>query len=163
ILPSVGSLAALRRHAKNSSASATEPYLGFGNPLLTGASGNDRRAWSVQVCAKEARPIEIAALPSVVEGAGGLSDFFPGGAANIAAGRALAPLPETTQELCAVGRSLGGGPDAIVLGQAATETTIKRLNSNGRLARARVLQFATHGLVAGEVKGLAEPALVLTP
>jgi hypothetical protein len=27
----------------------------------------------------------------------------------------------------------------------------------------RIVHFATHGLVAGEVKGLAEPALVLTP
>jgi hypothetical protein len=31
------------------------------------------------------------------------------------------------------------------------------------LAEARVLHFATHGLVAGEIRGLAEPALVLTP
>src|SRR6202030_4187530 len=30
-------------------------------------------------------------------------------------------------------------------------------------ARARVVHFATHGLIAGELKGLAEPALVLTP
>jgi CHAT domain-containing protein len=27
----------------------------------------------------------------------------------------------------------------------------------------RILQFATHGLVAGDLNGLAEPALVLTP
>ena len=27
----------------------------------------------------------------------------------------------------------------------------------------RVIQFATHGLVAGDLSGLAEPALVLTP
>ena len=31
-----------------------------------------------------------------------------------------------------------------------------------RLADYRIVYFATHGLVAGEVKGLAEPALVLT-
>src|SRR5580692_7939131 len=30
-------------------------------------------------------------------------------------------------------------------------------------SRARVVHFATHGLIAGELKGLAEPALVLTP
>jgi CHAT domain-containing protein len=50
-----------------------------------------------------------------------------------------------------------------VLGEAATETAIKAMSADDRLARARVVHFATHGLIAGEVKGLAEPALVLTP
>jgi CHAT domain-containing protein len=40
---------------------------------------------------------------------------------------------------------------------------IKAMSADDRLARARVVHFATHGLVAGEVKRLAEPALVLTP
>ena len=31
------------------------------------------------------------------------------------------------------------------------------------LDRSRVVAFSTHGLVSGEVKGLSEPALVLTP
>jgi hypothetical protein len=31
------------------------------------------------------------------------------------------------------------------------------------LFQSRILAFATHGLVSGEMKGLAEPALVLTP
>lgn len=31
------------------------------------------------------------------------------------------------------------------------------------LADYRVISFATHGLVTGELKGLPEPALVLTP
>ena len=35
-------------------------------------------------------------------------------------------------------------------------------NADGRLARARVVEFATHGLVAGNGDGLAEPALVLS-
>jgi CHAT domain-containing protein len=50
-----------------------------------------------------------------------------------------------------------------MLGEKATETVIKAMSAEGRLANARVVHFATHGLVAGELKGLAEPALVLTP
>src|SRR5262249_6982619 len=42
ILPSSVSLKALRQFAKSSSAS--KPYLGFGNPLLLGRSGEDRSA-----------------------------------------------------------------------------------------------------------------------
>ena len=51
------------------------------------------------------------------------------------------------------------GDDALILGSEATETRIKRMPLNDY----KVLAFATHGLVAGDFKGLAEPALVLTP
>jgi hypothetical protein len=47
VLPSVGSLQALRRLAPSQ---AKEPYIAFGNPLLLGPSGNDRRAWDKQRC-----------------------------------------------------------------------------------------------------------------
>src|SRR5208337_5398891 len=43
-------------------------------------------------------------------------------------------------------------------GRDASETTVKRL----RLADYRVVYFATHGLVAGDIKGLAEPSLALS-
>jgi CHAT domain-containing protein len=55
----------------------------------------------------------------------------------------------------------------VYLGERATETTIKALSANGSLATARVVHFATHGLLAGETEMLAatksEPALILTP
>src|SRR6202030_3841030 len=62
-----------------------------------------------------------------------------------------------------VGHQLGADDKAIVLGQAATQTAVKAMSADGRLARARVVHFATHRLIAGEQRGLAEPALVLTP
>ena len=34
-------------------------------------------------------------------------------------------------------------------------------NADGRLAHTRIIEFATHGLVAGDGDGIAEPALVL--
>jgi CHAT domain-containing protein len=34
-------------------------------------------------------------------------------------------------------------------------------NTDGRLARVKVLEFATHGLVAGDISDMAEPALAL--
>ena len=52
ILPSVGSLRALRA-AKAST--ALEPFIGVGNPLLTGRDGTDKRAEAVQV-ARAAAP-----------------------------------------------------------------------------------------------------------
>ena len=49
VLPSVGSLKALRQDAKASQ--ATIPFIGFGNPLL-GAQENDKRAFAKQSCPK---------------------------------------------------------------------------------------------------------------
>ena len=49
-------------------------------------------------------------------------------------------------------------PDDVLLGSNATETNIKRLSAMGRLAEYRVLQFATHGTLAGEIEKTSEPA-----
>ena len=50
-----------------------------------------------------------------------------------------------------------------MLGADANETRLRDLDQSGVLAQARIMHFATHGLVTGEIGGLAEPALVLTP
>ncbi|MCB1376764.1 MAG: CHAT domain-containing protein [Alphaproteobacteria bacterium] len=79
----------------------------------------------------------------------------------IFAGRtaALAPLPDTADELQRMTAELPGRGNALFLGSAATETAVE----TGALDRFGVLAFATHGLKAGELTGLDEPALALTP
>jgi CHAT domain-containing protein len=81
--------------------------------------------------------------------------------------RAQSPLPETTDELCAVAESLRAGEGTLYLGERASEKMVKALSADGTLARASVVHFATHGLLAGETEWLsaskAEPALILTP
>ena len=73
--------------------------------------------------------------------------------------RELRSLPESAGELRSLARTLGAGEAALILGTEATETRIK----SAALDDYKVLAFATHGLVAGDLEGLAEPALVLTP
>ena len=85
--------------------------------------------------------------------------FYRNGLADMRAVRELAPLPDTADELRAIGKVLGATPDAINLREAASEPRVKA----APLKDYRVIQFATHGLVAGDLSGLAEPALVLTP
>jgi CHAT domain-containing protein len=46
--------------------------------------------------------------------------------------------------------------------RSGSRTAVKALSAAGQLSRYQVVAFATHGLVAGEIKGLAEPGLVLT-
>jgi len=77
------------------------------------------------------------------------------------------PLPETADELCAVARSSGAAEDSVQLGERFSEVAIRTLSANGSLAGARVVHFATHGLLPSETEMLsaskAEPALILTP
>jgi CHAT domain-containing protein len=78
--------------------------------------------------------------------------------------RRLMPLPETADELCAVAQDFGvDAATDVYLGAKATEATIKRLSRDGALARFRIVHFATHGAIAGELAGTTEPGLILTP
>ena len=61
-------------------------------------------------------------------------------------------------ELNAVTKNLGVAAADIHLGEDASETTLKR----AALADYDIVYFATHGLVAGDVKCVAEPSLVLS-
>jgi CHAT domain-containing protein len=67
-------------------------------------------------------------------------------------------LPDTADELNAIAKNLGVAATDIHLGEDASDTTLKRTP----LADYGIVYFATHGLVAGDVKGLAEPSLVLS-
>lgn len=58
--------------------------------------------------------------------------------------------------------TLAASVNDIVLGSRASETTVKAMSNDGALADYKVVAFATHGLIAGELKGLAEPAIALT-
>ena len=85
--------------------------------------------------------------------------FFRAGGADLDSLRALAPLPGTRGELRTLARLLNAGKNSLYMGQRATETAVKQ----APLDTAGVIAFATHGLLSGELRGLAEPALVLTP
>ena len=92
-----------------------------------------------------------------------LTSFYRGVTADTKALAGVLPaLPETADELRAIAKILGAGSEDIKLGEAASVTTVKK----EPLANYRVVYFATHALVAGQVeefaKVKAEPALVLS-
>jgi CHAT domain-containing protein/tetratricopeptide (TPR) repeat protein len=90
--------------------------------------------------------------------------FFRGGSANVEAVRALPRLPGTRSEIERLAQAFGASRADYVLDVVATESELNRRNADGRLARANVIAFATHGLMAGDLSGsLAEPALALSP
>ena len=71
----------------------------------------------------------------------------------------LPALPETADEVRAIAKSMGGqAMREVYLGRQASEEQVKRMQLDDR----RVIVFATHGLVAGDLDGLEEPALALS-
>jgi CHAT domain-containing protein len=175
VLPSVASLKELRSYAKTSPAKA--PYAGYGDPVLTGNPNCPGGSDSLEACPGAAQMMTVAAnAPRSAARRRGmrrsasLDRVFRKGAgqqAVLAAVRSLCPLPGTAQEIRCVAQSLGVPDSVIHLKETATEASLKALSASGELATYRVIHFATHGLVAGDVAAMAkrhgEPALALTP
>ncbi|MEO8242387.1 MAG: CHAT domain-containing protein, partial [bacterium] len=144
ILPSVSSLAALR-HKTGQDGTAPLPFLGIGDPVL----GADLGGAPEFDCQTPPSTLLVSALSSPTDLRGATD---------------LAVLPALPDTRCELTRAAGlfGTPDAVLLQADATETRVKALSASGELARYRVISFATHGLIAGEL-GAANAGLVLTP
>lgn len=165
ILPAAASLTALRRVGKPSA--ARRPMIGFGNPLLDGnpVKYPHHTEWAALARQRQA----CAALTgkklasATYRSRGVMRMAMAGGRADLGHLRSQSPLYDTADELCAVAKELRLASDDILLGARATEATIKHLSQRGQLEQYRVLHFATHGAVAGEIVGTAEAGLLLTP
>ncbi|WP_298243093.1 CHAT domain-containing tetratricopeptide repeat protein [uncultured Bradyrhizobium sp.] len=146
VLPSVISLKSLRAFARKDQ--GVKPMTGFGDPVFNPAAEGpvDRRAAGGKVAARSIATIAY-------------TDFWRGAGVDRARlAQALPQLPDTADELNAVARDVGAAEADIHLGRDASETTLKR----AALAQYDIIYFATHGLVAGDVKGLGEPSLALS-
>jgi CHAT domain-containing protein/Tfp pilus assembly protein PilF len=140
VLPSVASLKALRGFAQVDQ--APKPMTGFGDPLFNPSGGGSEKRMASR------------SVTSV-----GYTDFWLGAGVDRARlSQALPQLPDTADELNAVAKDLAVPASDIHLGADASETTVKR----APLSDYRIVYFATHGLVAGDVKGVAEPSLALS-
>jgi len=92
-----------------------------------------------------------------------ITSFYRGTQADLAAiGEDLPQLPWTRKEITEITAELRADPADIRLGLDATETAVKQ----AKLDQYRIVYFATHGLVSGDLeefdKSKAEPALALT-
>jgi CHAT domain-containing protein len=138
VLPSVASLKALRSTARADH--GNRPFIGFGDPLFNAAPSvpGNRRG------------IKTRAYNEYWTRSGGIDR------GSLAA--ALPQLADTSEEIKNIAARLGASASDIFLGKDASETAVKK----AQLADYRVVYFATHGLVAGDVRGVGEPALVLS-
>ena len=169
ILPAVSSLKALRRTGRPSA--AAKPMIGFGNPLLDGNQEHPRygayfmelarKARSKQRCPKVVPDMSAQRLLAPRTGVKPLS--MRSGLAQLELLRMQTPLPETADELCVVAENIGADVGEMRLGARASERELKALSENKQLAQYRIVHFATHGAMAGELSETSEPGLILTP
>jgi CHAT domain-containing protein len=132
VLPSIASLKVLRD--EKSTVAAIQPMIGFGDPVFD-------------------RTTQTAGRPKVAALNRSLTSFYRGMIPDTnALAEALPALPETADELRAIGKILGAKSEDIKLGEAASVTDIK----HELLSNYRVVYFATHALVAGEVEKFAK-------
>ncbi len=141
-IPSVSTLVTLRRSARSEPARLA--FAGFGNPVFAaGAAATDATTRG----AMRVRSLEVGRVDA--RGARTASNTMGN----------LAPLPDTALEVREVASALGADLQRdIFLENAATETNIRKQDLSNR----RVLIFATHGLVPGDLDGLTQPALALS-
>lgn len=85
--------------------------------------------------------------------------FSTRGAANVEAIRQLRSLPETRDEANKIASLFPSERTDVFSRETATKRQLRSLD----LREYRIIHFATHALIAGELDGIAEPGLVLTP
>ena len=145
VLPAVSTLHALKRTRPTGGQTA---FRGYGAPHFNGSDGNGDVAGAARGLRAPAR--------AVFGGASANGSAL----ADPAALRDLLPLPGTRVELMAMASALKAPASALRLDIAATEAALRR---DPGIAGARVIAFATHGLLPDDIRGLDEPGLVFTP
>lgn len=139
-LPSAGALATLRALPEHHQQRRT--FLAFGDPLFS----KDDMAASPPPAAATTRGVKRRAAPK------GGQDF----SAELSQ---LPRLPDTAEEVSSIAGVLHADPDQDLFLQArASEAHLSKLE----LSHWRIIMFATHGLIPGDLTGLDQPALALS-
>ena len=144
MVPSVSSLTTLR--ALPAPRPDRRSFAGFGDPWFNAAQAKEGASKAQPTSSRAASDLLLRAVPKL----DGLSN---------ATLSALPRLPETAEEITSIALALNADLTADVFtGIAANEGRVKEMSLSGY----RVIAFATHGLVPGDLNGLTQPALALS-
>ena len=74
----------------------------------------------------------------------------------------IPPLPETRDEVLELAKIMDANPaQDVILGKDATRQSVLKSSASGVLGKKQVVVFATHGLLAGDLPNLNQPALAM--
>jgi CHAT domain-containing protein len=153
-VPTASGWLALKRYGRV--AATQRPLMAWGDPVydLQGA----RPAGSASPARVADAPRARSTLTTHAQASGDLDS----GAMNFLRYARLPALPETRDEVLQLNRILGGRTEAdVFLGAQATRASVLRQSASGELARKQVIVFATHGLLAGDLPNVNQPALAM--
>lgn len=143
-LPSITALASLRRLPPGDP--GRQAFIGFGDPLFSEAQAKEAARQPTAQVAMRGVPLKLRNVPHTESVDSAELSLLP-------------RLPDTADEIRDIARTLGADPERdIFLRQAANEKTVMETD----LSKRKVVMFATHGLVPGELDGLSQPALALS-
>lgn len=156
-LPSVASLATLR--ALPAPAGKREMFVGFGDPWFSAEEAQEARADAAATASLQTRgAVKTAGLQT--RGIPLRRRAAPKTEGIDSAELAQLPrLPDTAEEVRNIALVLHADlAKDVLLGADANEKAVKTMDLSTR----RIIVFATHGLVPGDLNGLAQPALALS-
>ena len=154
-VPSLSAWLAIKSIAKGKSAS--QAFVGWGDPAFSakaaaaGATGSSAATQARSVTLTRATTLaDLDALEKTTTAPSALKY------ADIPA------LPDTREELLAISATLKANTSRdVLLGSLATRDSVLAASKAGLLANKRVIAFATHGLMAGDLPNLNQPALAM--
>jgi CHAT domain-containing protein len=151
-LPSVAALSTLRGLPEPSA--NRRAFVGFGDPWFNARQAQQARAETVPPAQHQTRgaAMQTRTLPLVRRNEPATRGL------DSAALAGLPRLPETADEVRAIALALNADAADVILGAQANERTVKTMDLSNR----KVVIFATHGLVPGDLNGLTQPALALS-
>jgi CHAT domain-containing protein/tetratricopeptide (TPR) repeat protein len=151
MIPSTASLVALRRLPPGSP--RRDKLIGFGDPYFNAQQADEAEHPAPAPQLASAAAAVTRAVPFRTRAAAHATDIDK-------TEFALLPrLPDTRLELTAMARALDVDPSkALFLGRDANERNVETTD----LSHFRIVAFATHGLLPGDLDGLTQPALALT-
>jgi CHAT domain-containing protein/Flp pilus assembly protein TadD len=151
MLPSVASLATLRSLPPG--AADRKAFAGFGDPLFSAKQAVVAPKKEAEVATLTSRGLKTRGLPVRLRAAPKTGDLDSAGLAQ------LPRLPDTADEVRSIAVALNADlTQDVFLGSQANEDSVKSHDLSGY----KVLAFATHGLVPGDLNGLMQPALALS-
>ncbi len=151
-LPSVTSLNTLRGSAVRTM--AQKPFVGFGDPLFSKEQATEAVADDLKKNITVAsHSLKSRGIPIKLRAPSKTKNLE---SANLSS---LPRIPDTADEIRSIAATLGANPaEDIFLRKKASEIIVK----NTDLSDYRVLAFATHGLIPGDLNGLTQPALAFS-
>jgi CHAT domain-containing protein len=162
LVPSISALLTLRKLPTGNA--SRQQLIGFGDPLFSKEQADEAAKGDQPVqtadAAKDDKPAQTADAANVTRGVPLKRRSSPkiDGVDSVQLAQ-LPRLPDTAAELKSIALALQADPaKALNLGKDANEKNVKTMD----LSKVKIIAFATHGLVPGELDGLAQPALALT-